>query len=112
MQANPYVYEAMVTRVVDGDTIDCTVDLGFGVHSAMRFRLFGLNAPETRGPERPQGMLTKGFLSQRIEGKQVVLNTHKDKQGKFGRWLATVYQDGTDINQLLIDRDLAKPATY
>tara|TARA_R100001082_G_scaffold32635_3_gene16806 strand:- start:6301 stop:6726 length:426 start_codon:yes stop_codon:yes gene_type:complete len=107
-----YEYKCEVTRVVDGDTVDCVIDLGFSILYKSRVRLFGIDTPESRTrnlDEKARGKLAAGFLKACIdEGNEVVLKTKlKDSKGKFGRVIATVVVDGTDINQTMIDKHLA-----
>lgn len=97
-------YKAKVTRVVDGDTIDAEVDLGFNVFIKERFRLLGIDAPETRTKdliEKARGLKTKAFVEDIINSStEVVIKTNK--AGKFGRWLAVVTLDGdTNLNNLI-----------
>lgn len=79
-----------------GDTIDCTVDLGFYIYTKLRFRLYGIDAPEMKGETLKQGRISANYLKQRILNKQVILTTYK--ADSFGRWIAVVFLDGTDIN--------------
>ena len=100
-----YRYNAIVDRVVDGDTVDLSVDLGFRIWRADRFRLYGpdpskpagLNAPELRTPE---GKAAKEFLCSVLKpGMEVIVETLKDRQEKYGRYLAVIYfVDGTGRN--------------
>lgn len=95
-----YEYEAVCDRVVDGDTIDVTIDLGLGVLKRERLRLLGIDAPEVRGDEREAGKEASRFLRSFIEGRGVVVRTFKDRKGKYGRYLAVVFyrQAGTTFN--------------
>ena len=87
---NPYTYRATVVRVVDGDTIDLDVDLGFHLRSRQRFRLLDYNAPETRGPERLLGIQAKADLVRRLpSGAALWVETHKGDS--FGRWLCDLW---------------------
>lgn len=104
-----YLYRAEVVRVVDGDTIDVDIDLGFytWLHT-QRIRMVGIDAPETRGQEKAAGEAATLFLRNLIENKAIILRTYKardggDQRGKFGRWLGRVYVDGLDVNQQMID---------
>lgn len=111
MQPN-YLYNATVTSVVDGDTVDATVDLGFYTQATIRFRLNGLDTPETNSPdpaERERAMLAKRFTSDHLFGKTVMIRSHKSD--KYGRWLADIYTDEGNIshNAHLINHGLAKP---
>jgi len=85
-----YEYKAEVTRVIDGDTVEAVVDLGFGVSRKDKFRLAGINAPEMRGPEREAGKAAKQWLIDHLKSynNEVRIQTIKDKQGKYGRYLA------------------------
>jgi micrococcal nuclease len=108
MRMKMYVYKAVVTRVIDGDTIDCDVDLGFYIHlKKIRFRLLGIDAPEMYGMTRMAGWESKEFLREQIEGKEVMIQT--DKDDSFGRWLAYIYLDDVNINDLMIERGYAVP---
>lgn len=99
-----YVYKAVCTRVIDGDTIDCSVDLGFGIYSTMRFRLENIDTAETWRPkteaERAHGEEAKLWLANKIEGEEVTIKTDKDKHGKY-RWLCSVYDYTGDTDDIL-----------
>ena len=104
-----YEYKATVTKVYDGDTITVDFDLGFGILiRKQKIRLLGINTPEVRGPEKPQGIISRNALRQRILGKVVTIKTSKDKKGKYGRWLGEVYIEEENINQWLISEGYAK----
>lgn len=101
-----YEYKARVVRVVDGDTIDVDIDHGFGIISRKRLRLFGVDAPEMWGVKKESEEYTKGldakvWLEGMIGGKRVIIQTHKDRTGKFGRYLAKVFlpSNGSDIGE-------------
>ena len=87
-----YEYKCKMVRVVDGDTVDVDIDLGFGmwIHNE-RIRLYGVDTPESRTrdlEEKKYGLLAKSFvLSYLPEGSYQTLVTVKDKAGKFGRVL-------------------------
>lgn len=103
-----YRYKAEVVGVYDGDTIRCNIDLGFGVWLYdQRIRLRGIDAPEVRGPEREEGLRTRDWLRAKVE-----LQTYKDKQGKYGRWIADVFIGGQCINELLVHLALAEATDY
>ena len=99
-----YTYTAVVTECYDGDTI--TVDFDLGLHvwlTDVKLRLYGINTPELRGEEREAGIAARDYLRTRIRGKRVIIETIKDKTGKYGRYLAKVWFLGANINQELID---------
>ena len=107
-----YEYSCQVTRVVDGDTIDADLDLGFNIYHKCRVRLYGIDTPESRTrnkDEKARGKLAAKFLQDAIlNGKHVILQTQlKDSKGKFGRVLASVIVDGIDINQQMIEKHMA-----
>lgn len=116
-------------KVVDGDTIDLRVDLGFNIDKTDRFRLYGIDAWETRGEERPKGLLATQFLidqlkAQKEAGGVFIIRTRRtsskdpsDDQGKYGRYLAELifkFPDGKEVNlnQLLVQEGHAEKATY
>lgn len=105
-----YEYRAYVRRVYDGDTITVDIDLGFGVClQKQKIRMSGINAPEVRGEERQQGLLSRDALREKISNKWVKIKTRKDKKGKYGRWIGEVWLDEVNVNQWLITEGLAKP---
>jgi len=98
-----YNYRAEIIGVYDGDTVTAKVDLGFLHFQIMKLRLYGIDTPELRGAEREQGLIVRDIVREKILNKEVVIDTYKDKQGKFGRYLATINVDGIDLNQWLVD---------
>jgi micrococcal nuclease len=81
MEQSRYHYNAFVTRVVDGDTIHCDIDLGFGVMLKDQiFRFYGLNAPETKGTTRQAGLDSKKFIENLLSNKQIIVVSIKDKK--------------------------------
>jgi micrococcal nuclease len=110
-----YNYKAIVTRVVDGDTFDATVDLGFGVLKKHRFRLKDVDTPETWRPkteaERVHGTMASDFVKTLIEGQSVVLTSVKS--AVYSRYEAHVtLSNGDDLGTLLIENDLVKLDKY
>lgn len=107
-----YEYQAVVNRVIDGDTIEVAVDLGFSLVWTTPLRMYGINAPETNSPspvERAAAMLAKGYLVTHLLGQTVRVKTVKPKD-KYGRYLAEVWKtEGRSVNQAMIDLELAKP---
>jgi len=108
---NPdYSYNAIVVKIVDADTIDFRVDLGFYMTAAIRFRLIRINAPELRSKskkERAKAMEAKTFVVDRCAAAKSV-SVISRKTEKFGRWLCEVYLDGVNLNDLLLSNGLAK----
>jgi micrococcal nuclease len=114
-----FEYKLKVTRVVDGDTVDGLIDLGFNTFVKKRIRLYGINAPETRtrdAEEKKKGIECKKRLSDIIEDQEseVILKSHG--VGKFGRCLGelsymTEDEEGeyeVNINQSLVNEKLAE----
>ena len=116
-----YKYRVNVTRVVDGDTVDVDIDLGFGmVYKKQRVRLYGIDTPESRTKdleEKKYGKASKKFLKETLENAGTVLLLSHDK-GKFGRILGELFvksneealKEGTEVweveksvNQHMID---------
>mgnify|MGYP003393032177 CR=1 FL=1 len=95
-----WTYQATVARVVDGDTFDATVDVGFYHYTQQRFRLMGYNAPEVHGVEKPMGLQAKNALILALNGDGVILRTFKGDS--FGRWLASVEIERGDLVEALI----------
>ena len=108
-----YEYNCQVKRVVDGDTIDVILDLGFSVLYKARVRLFGIDTPESRTrdkDEKVRGKMASRFLEDCVSSGDVVIRTElKDSRGKFGRVLGTVVVDGVDINKAMCNAHLAVP---
>ena len=91
-----YEYRTKVVRVVDGDTVDVDIDLGFGVWlRKSRIRLLGVDTPESRTrdlEEKKYGLAAKDFLISCL-GEEPILKTTKDGKGKFGRILGEFLVD-------------------
>jgi len=108
-----YTYRCKVIKIIDGDTVDVDIDLGFGVwmHKE-RVRLYGIDTPESRTrdlEEKKYGLAAKQFLTNMLDDDGgILLKTHKDKTGKFGRilgelWRTTDYADQS-INSYMIEK--------
>lgn len=98
-----YEYKAKIFNVVDGDTVDATVDLGFKVQIMQRLRLSRIDTPE-RG--QPGYAAARDFVKQLVEGKDVIIRSHK--ASKWGYFLADVVIDGRDVAEMLLAAGLAK----
>ena len=104
-----YNYKAKIIGVYDGDTVTAMVDLGFLHFQEMKLRLYGIDTPELRGPEREQGIIVRDILREMILNKEVTIRSYKDKQGKYGRYLANIItEDGLEVNQWLVNNGHAK----
>jgi len=115
-----YNYKAKLMRVVDGDTIDAEIDLGFKIFIKERIRLMGIDTPESRTrnlAEKSWGKAASARLTELLAEADgdFTLVTQMQKKGKFGRILGTIQvstKDGiVDANQVLINEQLAIPYT-
>jgi micrococcal nuclease len=114
---NMYEYRVKIIKVVDGDTVDVDIDLGFGVWlKNERVRLFGIDTPESRTrdkEEKKYGLAAKAFLKDHLKIGTPYLRTHKDGKGKFGRILGEFWVEEfnethnvsakTNLNVLMIE---------
>jgi micrococcal nuclease len=107
-------YVKKVNKVVDGDTIDVEIDLGFDISFSSRVRLAGIDTPESRTTdkiEKTLGLESKDYLKKAIDAsKTVVIKTEKmDSSEKYGRILGWVFLDGSEvsINQKMINEGYA-----
>lgn len=108
-----YTYNAKILDWIDGDTCDLEIDLGFRILVKVRVRLYGINSPEIKGETREEGLRAKAFVEDNCKpGSAVVVKTYKDKQEKFGRYLAEIWFNynglNTCLNELLIQKGLAQ----
>ena len=101
-----------IDRIVDGDTIDISIDLGFDLTKKERVRLAGIDTPEKRTKnqkEKKMGYQATEFLEMHLmEATKLTVKTEKD--GKFGRMLGWLYKSDEDtmsINQIMIDKGYA-----
>jgi len=110
-----YTYPAVVTRVIDGDTIDARIDIGFGIRLNERLRLKGINAPEVK---TERGKSAKQFLARHfVDCPLIIIRTFKE--GMYGRWLADIFtlahctdpyriaRKGLYLNQLMLNVGMA-----
>ena len=111
-----YEYRCKVVHIVDGDTVDVDIDLGFGVWMRkQRIRLYGIDTPESRTrdlEEKKYGQAAKAYLTGMLDDEAgIILKTYKDKEGKFGRilgelWRTTNYADQS-INEYMVEKSHA-----
>ena len=114
-----FEYFCKVTRVVDGDTIDVEVDLGFDIIHRARVRMMGIDTPESRTrnkAEKVLGLASKARLKELLANRRVKLETSKEGKAKFGRILATVWtsdkkgvEEYVNINEKLIEEGHVRP---
>jgi len=110
-----YRYRAELDRVVDDDTLDVLIDLGFYIKIKERIRLEGIDTPEIYGvpqdsEEYRRGMEAKEYVERRLNENNNMMIIETRKLGKWRRWLAKVYllDSGKTLNEELIERRLAK----
>jgi micrococcal nuclease len=101
-----YEYRATLLKVVDGDTVDLRVDLGFSVHVEERFRLLGINTPEMSSKdatERARAQAATKYMADLMSKGPVTIRTKKDESDKYGRMLATIVNGaGVVVNEEMI----------
>ena len=101
MKEKLYFYRAKIVSVYDGDTCRADIDLGMGIWLRNeKLRLLRINAPEMRGEEKEAGRVSRDFLREQILNQTLFIQTHKDKRGKYGRYLAEIWmeEDGKWVN--------------
>jgi endonuclease YncB( thermonuclease family) len=102
-----------ITKIIDGDTFDVDIDLGFGITTSQRIRLKDINAPETRSSnleEKKKGFEAKIWLEDKLARKgEWVIETFKED--KYGRMLGVLYfvGDPVTINERMLNEGIAKP---
>ena len=109
---SPYSYRVKsIKKIIDGDTFDCILDLGFDVLLEARVRMMGIDTPESRTRdlvEKKFGLLAKEYLIMKLEAEDLIVTTEVDNEkGKFGRILGWVWADDVNINQQMIDENMA-----
>jgi len=115
-EINLYVYKGRVTRVVDADTVDAELDLGFGITMSQRFRLNDYDAPETWRPrneaERDHGKEATERAKELLLEKALLFKSTKIP-GIYGRYGATIWlEDGRDFVQAMISEGFSKKENY
>ena len=102
-----YEYKCKIRKVVDGDTVDVDIDLGFGVWlRKQRVRLVGIDTPESRTKdlqEKKYGLAAKEFLTKWVTSGGLTIKTTKDARGKFGRILGELWCFNTNVNEKMIE---------
>ena len=100
-----YLYDAELIRVIDGDTIDAWIDLGFDIAIRRRIRLWGINAPETRTldlQEKAEGFEAKNRLIELLELNRGQFMVRSQGLDKYGRCLGEIYIQDVNINKQLL----------
>ena len=115
-----YTYNAKLIRVIDGDTIDCMIDLGFDIFIKERVRLAGIDTPEIRTKdleEKKRGFIAKERVEELLDdddGSFVLVCTDYNPRGKYGRVVGEIFlpsssssSDDESVNQILLKEGLA-----
>lgn len=127
MLGNKYIYNVNLRSIYDGDTVRVDVDFGFG-HlwrgsdgKGVKLRLYGINTPEVRGEEREQGLVSKQALIDLIGDRRLILQSVKDRTGKYGRYLAILWietlnesndTEYINVNDWLVENGYAEKKQY
>ena len=111
MEYHLFTYRARVVSIYDGDSIRVDIDYGFsqwGMNTPLR--LAGIDAPEIRGVERPDGLTSRDWLVSQIPpGTWIVLKTIRDRTEKYGRYLALIQMpDGSILNETMVAEGFAE----
>lgn len=104
-----YSYHAKIINIVDGDTVDAEIDLGFKIKITHRLRLIDVDAEETNDLDPQLRRLAKNakdYLTEKLLDRTVKINTYKTDS--FGRYLANIYLDKFCVNDYLIESGLAR----
>lgn len=116
MYLTEFTFPFYLTRVIDADTLVGDIDLGFKITLFdQRIRLYGVDAPEIRGPEKEEGLIAKNFVENILKEFSLYIVSHN--YDSFGRILAEVLlveeasKSTIDLSTLLLDLDFVKPYT-
>ncbi len=115
-----YHYKAEVVNIVDGDTIDVIIDLGFKITTNQRIRFAGINTPETynvkkESEEYKKGILAKQYVEKRLAANKNIIEIETEKvPEKFGRYLGKILlaDSAKPLNDELVEKGLAKYVQY
>ena len=114
-----YEYNATCLRVIDGDTVDCIIDLGFSIQHKVRVRLAGIDTPETRTrdlDEKKRGLEAKDRVIELINknNSKFIIKTEYDRTGKYGRVIGTIFlsSESESLNDLLVTEGHALEKNY
>jgi len=104
-----YKYKAKCTRIIDGDTVELSIDLGFDITVNINTRLAGIDTPEIRTKnelEKKAGNKVKDILSSLLIGKELLVKTYKDSD-KYGRYICDIFVDNMNVNEFLVNMGYA-----
>lgn len=95
-----YIYKAELDRVIDGDTMDFIIDLGFHIKKTVRIRVKDFDAPEVRGADKEEGIRYSIMATSILKNaKTIMIKTGKDRS--FDRWVGDIVVDGIDFVRLM-----------
>lgn len=103
-----YFYKGVITGVYDGDTVTASFDLGMRIkRDGLKLRLYGIDAPELRGNTLDKARKSRDFLRSTVLNRSVLIQTIRDKKGKYGRYLANIWIESSDgswcsVNNLMV----------
>lgn len=103
-----WLFPCSLVQVVDGDTVDLDIDVGFYLRARVRVRLMGVDAPEKRKATMLSARASELWLRERLQGQDLLVRTYKSDA--FGRWLADLFIVGSSvsINRQMIDSGKAR----
>ncbi len=111
MEQHLYYYRAInFPSIYDGDSLTAEISVGFHMTARIACRLAKIDAPELTEPERTEGLVARDYLRERLggavaEGREIILHSHK--RDKYGRWLISIFVDGVNINDELVEKGYA-----
>lgn len=114
MESKLYTYRAQLNSVYDGDTCRLDIDLGLSIWSKNeKVRLARINAPELKGETLIQARQSRDFLRQNLEDQILIIETIRDRKGKYGRYIVEIWrQDESgnwlNINDLMVQEGFAR----
>ena len=100
-----FIYKAKLIKIIDGDTVDALIDLGFNVWVEKRIRLAGINTPEVRTKdkiEKEKGFLAKERLSEMISESNNEFHVISHGVGKYGRCIGEIFINNQSVNEQLL----------
>ena len=112
-EKDPYIYRIKkIIEIIDGDTIDADIDLGFDISLSKRIRLAGIDTPESRTKdlrEKKFGLESKKWIENKLKGQhEIIIKTElPDSTEKYGRIIGRLYVDGICINDCMIEEGYA-----
>lgn len=110
-----YQYKGIALKITDGDTLIALLDLGFHVKLEAKLRLEGINAPELSSKDENEAkaaVLAREYLKSLVATGEFEAHTKRDKNDKYGRWIATVFVGGRNVNEEMIKAGHAVAKTY